>query len=149
MRKPATERIQRAGRTSLPLLRIFTILVRELDDVWLLVTLINLNTEHRRRGWRLLSLLLYGANRYVRSSRDRCAAHVQTLGILRHDGILMGIERVTQNELNLAFGTGQGQAFRVLGRGEKCDHRSGLSFPGSISFQALAGCNDGNILAAL
>ena len=40
---------------------------------------------------------LYGMNRYVRSSRDWCAAHVQTLGICRLDGVLMGIERVTQN----------------------------------------------------
>src|ERR1700732_3789599 len=82
MRKPALQPVELAGRNALRLLGLFTALFRKRDDILLLVTLIDLNAEHRRRGRRFLSLLLLnGMDSRPGRSRGHSATLVQSLGI--------------------------------------------------------------------
>src|SRR5580700_11074785 len=109
-------RLERAGRTARLLGILTTPLIRALDDIWLLVTLIDLYAEDRRRGrWLLCLLLLYGTHGRPRRSYGRGTAFVQTPGIGCVHGVRMGVERVAQRELNLAFGLGKGNSFGVFG----------------------------------
>ena len=58
----------------------------------------------------------------------------------------MRVQRVAQRELNLAFGTGKGETFGVLGRSQKRDYGSVLSFTGGVALQRVAGGNHSYIL---
>ena len=85
-----------------------------------------------------------GMNR--RRSRGRRATLVKSLGVGCGHFFLMSIEGVAQGELNMAFGTGQGKTFRIIGGNQKSDDGRALRLAGGIALQSVAGGDDGNIL---
>jgi hypothetical protein len=79
-------------------LGLFTILIRKLYDVRLLVALINLDAEDRRRGRRLFRLmLLYRVDhRMMRRRGSDCSPSlVESFGVGRVYLVLMSIDGIT------------------------------------------------------
>src|SRR5579872_3557055 len=114
MRKPAigVRRPNFSSKRFRRLLGLFTTLFWELDDIRLLIALIHLNAQDRWRGrWLFgLALLLYRMNRWSRSG-NWSSALVQPFGIGGFHRILMGVDGIAQDQLNLAFGTGESKTF--------------------------------------
>src|ERR1035438_8042577 len=95
----------RSPESMVQLFGLITPLFRKFDDIGFLVTLINLNAQHRRRGSRLLSFLLFDGMgmRRGRGSRRRSATLKKSPGIGGRNFILLSVEGVAQGELNAAF----------------------------------------------
>ncbi len=46
----------------------------------------------------------------------------------------------------MTLGASQREAFRIIGRSQKSDHRRALRFSGGVAFQSVAGGDDGDVL---
>src|SRR4029077_18247124 len=89
-------------------------LLGELDNVRLLVALIHFHTVNRWSGGRRFHLLgRMGTCRRLGGSKQ---AFVKPCGTGRRDFILSRVERITQNQLNVAFRAGKSEALGIVGR---------------------------------
>jgi len=69
-------------------------------------------------------------------ARPRWECHpCRVPGVSRVHGVLMGIERIAQGELNLAFRLSQCHAFGVLGRSQQGDDGSVLGVAGGVALE--------------
>ena len=60
--------------------------------------------------------------------------------------ILPRVQRISQGQLYLAFGTGERQPFGIFGRSQQRDHRDVLRFTGGVAFQVMSSCDNSHIL---
>ena len=128
-------------------LQLFWLLTtfREVDGIFLLVALINLDAEDGRGGCGLrFSYPGMGVTRL--RSRRGSATFVESFGVNGRHCILVSIEGIAKRELNAAFGAGEGEAFGVIRRNQNSDDRGILGVAGGVSLQVLASGNHGDIL---
>src|SRR4029077_20437053 len=96
----------------------------ELDHVRFLVALVHLHTVNRWGGGRRFHLLCR-MGMWRRLDRGK-HAFVKACGTRRRDLILSCVERITQNQLNVAFRTRKSEALGIVGRNQECNYRSVL-----------------------